>query len=149
MWKKSSDMYSKAFLSTTVFQVRGDADFLWTIAAGPGAEEWQSPQNPALLSESHQDIRYLFLCSKQMDFLFSMTLPKRDCALCRNHALQRLLSGQHRNDSIWSQRPWWERKTVIHRLCRTHVRMTKFDLPLVSVMKVVMFLFNSENKTGK
>lgn len=43
---------------STVFQVRGDVDFLRAVTSGPGAEERQSPQNPAVLSESNQDIRY-------------------------------------------------------------------------------------------
>ena len=44
---------------STVLQVRGDVDFLRAIAAGSGAEERQSPQNPAVLSEPDQDIRYI------------------------------------------------------------------------------------------
>lgn len=42
-----------------VFQVGGDADLLRALAAGPGAEERQSAQNPAMHSESNQDIRWV------------------------------------------------------------------------------------------
>lgn len=41
------------FFDPTVFQVGGDADLLRALAAGPGAEERQSAQNPAVHSESH------------------------------------------------------------------------------------------------
>lgn len=78
-----------------VFQVRGDVDLLWAITAGPSVEKWQSPQNPAVFSESNQDIR--------------------------DNAVQWILSGQHRNHRIWSQYPWRKRETIIHWLCRTYV----------------------------
>lgn len=66
LWVKGLDVWNLQLhglsdwkLDSTVFQVRGHVDFLWAIAAGSGAEERQSPQNPAMLSESNQDIRYI------------------------------------------------------------------------------------------
>lgn len=40
---------------------------------------------------------------------------------CRNHAVQWILSGQHRNHCIWSQSPRRKRETLIHWLCGTYV----------------------------
>lgn len=41
--------------------------------------------------------------------------------LFRNHAVQWILFGQHRNHCVWSQSPRGERETLIHWLCGTHV----------------------------
>lgn len=43
----------------------------------------------------------------------------------RNHAIQWILSGQHRNHRIWWESPWRKRKTFIHWLCGTFVRKKK------------------------
>lgn len=42
-------------------------------------------------------------------------------SLHRNHEVQWILSGQHRNHRVWRQSPWREGPTLVHRFCRTFV----------------------------
>lgn len=109
---------------TAVFQVRGDVDFFWALAAGPGAEEWQSPPHTAVLPESNQDIRCITSLLPADIPTVTMTSQLIRCHTVypfRNHAVQWVLSGQHRNYCIWSQSPWRKGETLIHWLCGTYV----------------------------
>lgn len=46
--------------------------------------------------------------------------------LLRNHEVQRILSGQHRNHCVWRQSPRREGQTLVHRFCRTFVSLMEF-----------------------
>lgn len=46
--------------------------------------------------------------------------------LHRNHEVQWILSGQHRNHCVWRHSPGREGPTLIHRFCRTFVSLIKF-----------------------
>lgn len=48
----------------------------------------------------------------------------------RNHAIQWILSGQHRNHCIWWESPWRKRKALIHWLCGTFVSNNSNSQPL-------------------
>ena len=50
----------------------------------------------------------------------------------RNHAVQRILPGQHRNHRVWSQSARWEREAVVHRLCGTYVSIKSPSVTSVS-----------------
>lgn len=43
------------------------------------------------------------------------------CVSFRNHAVQRVLPGQHRDHCLWPESPWREGQTLVHGLCGTYV----------------------------
>lgn len=69
MWIKS--------LSSAVFQVRGNVDFLRALTPRPGAQERQSPQDTAMFPESNDDIRYPYLISLLRKTVFTNSANTR------------------------------------------------------------------------
>lgn len=65
------------------------------------------------------DIELLLTSRCRADFIADLTL----WTFRRNHAVQWILPGQHRNHCIWSQSPWRKRETLLHWLSGTHVSM--------------------------
>lgn len=65
------------------------------------------------------DTKLLMTSRCRPDFIADPTL----WTFLRNHAVQRILPGQHRNHCIWSQSPWRKRETLLHWLSGTHVSM--------------------------